>query len=55
MRLDALHPGATLDQLRETTGWAPRLAGDLAATPPPSDEALRLIRVELDPGGAYTA
>jgi glutaconate CoA-transferase, subunit B len=54
MRLDALHPGETLEHVQETIGWEPRLAAALATTPPPSDEELRLIRVELDPGGAYT-
>jgi glutaconate CoA-transferase, subunit B len=54
MRLDSLHPGATLDQIRETIGWEPKLAERVATTPPPTDEELRLIRVELDPGGAYT-
>ena len=54
MRLDSLHPGASLDQARGTIGWEPRLAAELATTPAPTDEELRLIRVELDPGGAYT-
>jgi glutaconate CoA-transferase subunit B len=54
MRLDSLHPGATLARVRETIGWEPRLAADVATTAPPTDEELRLIRVELDPGGAYT-
>jgi glutaconate CoA-transferase subunit B len=55
MRLDSLHPGATVEQVRETIGWQPRLAPDLPTTPAPTDEELRLIRVELDPDGAYTA
>ncbi len=55
MRLDSLHPGATLERVRETIGWEPRIATDLAATPAPTDEELRLIRVELDPGGSYTS
>jgi glutaconate CoA-transferase subunit B len=54
MRLDSLHPGATLDQVRETIGWPPKVAERVASTPPPTEEELRLIRVELDPGGAYT-
>ena len=54
MRLDALHPGATLDEVRATMGWSPRVAEALATTPPPTDEELRLIREELDPEGAYT-
>jgi glutaconate CoA-transferase subunit B len=35
-------------------GWEPTIADDLGETTPPSDEELRLIRQELDPGGAYT-
>jgi glutaconate CoA-transferase subunit B len=54
MRLDSLHPGATLEAVRETMAWEPRVADRLATTPEPSAEELRLIRVELDPGGAYT-
>lgn len=54
MRLDSLHPGASLEQVRETIGWEPRVAQDLGITPPPTADELRLIRVELDPGGAYT-
>jgi glutaconate CoA-transferase subunit B len=55
MRLDSLHPGATLDHVRATIGWQPRVADALATTPAPTAEELRLIREELDPGGAYTS
>ena len=54
MRLDSLHPGATVEQVRDTIGWDVAIAPDLAATEPPSPDELRLIREELDPGGAYT-
>ncbi len=54
MRLDSLHPGATLEQVRDAMAWTPVVAADLAATPPPSPEELHLIRDELDPAGAYT-
>lgn len=53
MRLASLHPGATLEQVRDTIGWQPRVATDLASTPPPSPDELRIIR-DLDPGGVYT-
>jgi glutaconate CoA-transferase, subunit B len=54
MRLDSLHPGATLEQVRETIGWEPKVATPLETTPAPTDDELRLIRDELDPEGAYT-
>jgi acyl CoA:acetate/3-ketoacid CoA transferase beta subunit len=54
MRLDSLHPGASLDEVRATIGWEPRIAGSLATTPAPTRDELRLIREELDPEGAYT-
>ncbi len=54
MRLESLHPGATVEAVRETIGWEIRVADELAATPPPSQEELRLVREELDPGGVYT-
>jgi glutaconate CoA-transferase subunit B len=55
MRLDSLHPGSTLDQVRAAMAWEPRLAPDLARTPAPTDDELRLIRERLDPEGNYTA
>jgi glutaconate CoA-transferase, subunit B len=55
MRLDSLHPGATLEAVRETIGWPVRVSETLASTEPPTEEELRLIRDELDPEGMYTA
>jgi glutaconate CoA-transferase subunit B len=54
MRLDSLHPGATLEAVRETVGWDIKVAEALSATPKPTAEELRLVREELDPGGVYT-
>jgi glutaconate CoA-transferase subunit B len=54
MRLDFLHPGATLDQIRETIAWEPKISSALATTPPPTVDELRLVREELDPAGIYT-
>ncbi|HEV8516532.1 MAG TPA: CoA-transferase [Candidatus Limnocylindrales bacterium] len=54
MRLDTIHPGASLDEVRANTGWEPRFGGSLVETPAPSLEELRLIREELDPAGVYT-
>src|SRR4029078_7138001 len=33
MRLDSLHPGATLERVRETIGWGVRVAGERAGIP----------------------
>lgn len=54
MRLDSLHPGATVDDVRAATAWEVRVADRLADTPAPTAHELRLIREELDPGGFYT-
>jgi glutaconate CoA-transferase subunit B len=54
MRLGSLHPGATVDEARATVGWDLKVAAAVAATPPPTDAELRLIREELDPEGVYT-
>ena len=54
MTLRTLHPAVGLDDVRASMGWDPRIADDLGETPAPTDEELRLIREELDPGGVYT-
>lgn len=54
MRLDTLHPGATLDDVRAASGWEVRVSPELATTTPPNEEELRLMREVLDPDGRYT-
>ncbi|MHB8959952.1 MAG: CoA-transferase subunit beta [Candidatus Limnocylindrales bacterium] len=54
MCLESLHPGATLDEVRATIAWDPKISSELATTPSPTSEELRLVREELDPGGVYT-
>ncbi len=49
MVVESLHPHVTLERVRESLGWDPRLAADLATTPPPSANELALLRNELDP------
>ncbi|MFQ5613876.1 MAG: CoA-transferase [Anaerolineae bacterium] len=55
MQLVSLHPGLSLDEVRAEIGWQIRLPapGHVAQTPPPGEEELRLVRVELDPDGVY--
>jgi glutaconate CoA-transferase subunit B len=54
MRLDAIHPGVTLEQVRSSMGWQPLIADTLVETPAPTPAELNLIREELDPAGVYT-
>jgi glutaconate CoA-transferase, subunit B len=42
--LEALHPGVTLEQAREATGWALEVADDLRTTDPPTEQELALLR-----------
>ncbi len=54
MRLDSLHPGATLDDVGAAIGWRVRVSEQLTDTPPPSAQELQLMREVLDPVGRYT-
>jgi glutaconate CoA-transferase subunit B len=54
MILSSLHPGVGLDEVQADVGWPLKVSPDLATTEPPTAEELRLIREDLDPGGAYS-
>ncbi len=51
--LQSYHPGTTLEQVQEQTGWQLRLAPDCTETLPPSEQELQVIR-ECDPEGVWT-
>jgi glutaconate CoA-transferase subunit B len=48
MRVEAVHPGVSLDQVRENTGFELLTAASLATTEPPAPDELELLRA-LDP------
>jgi glutaconate CoA-transferase subunit B len=59
MVLSSVHPGVTVEEVQAQVGWPLMIttgSGGEApeTTEPPTAEELRLIREELDPGGAYT-
>ncbi len=54
MTLVSLHPGVTLGEVHENMAWEVKVASDLGETTPPTEEELRLIREELDPGGVHS-
>lgn len=51
--LTAIHPGATVEQAVENTGWELIVAKDLQVTEPPTENELRILHEELDPQGIY--
>jgi glutaconate CoA-transferase, subunit B len=54
MKLLALHPGVSADQVRENTGFALAIEADLPTTDPPTENELAVLR-HLDPERLYTA
>ena len=44
LTLTELHPGTSVEQAREATGWDLRVADDLGTTDPPTEEELRVLR-----------
>ena len=44
LTLTQIHPGVSVDQAREQTGWALQVSDDLEETKPPSDDELRELR-----------
>lgn len=49
MRLASLHPGVTVDQVMEATGFDPVIPDEVPYTREPTDQELELIREVLDP------
>jgi len=51
--LSALHPGCSVDQVKQNTGWPIKVCEELTVTEAPKSEELRILREELDPQGIY--
>jgi glutaconate CoA-transferase subunit B len=54
MRVEALHPGVTLRQVQDNTGFELLTAPTIGVTDPPSARELEVLR-EFDPDRLYTA
>jgi acyl CoA:acetate/3-ketoacid CoA transferase beta subunit len=52
MRLRSVHPGVTVEQVVEATGFELAMAADVTTTREPTDEDLHLIREVIDPTGS---
>jgi acyl CoA:acetate/3-ketoacid CoA transferase beta subunit len=51
MRIVSLHPGVSLGQVQEATGFDLAATGEVPCTREPTPEELRLIRTVIDPAG----
>jgi glutaconate CoA-transferase subunit B len=54
MRVESLHPGVTVDDIRANTSFEMLFVEDLPVTPEPTDDELRILREEVDPQGLIT-
>ncbi len=50
MRVKSLHPGKTLEEVRAATGFALETCEPLGHTEEPTEEQLRILRTDVDPG-----
>jgi len=55
MRLRSVHPGVSVDSVREATGFELVVPDDVPETRSPSDDDLRILRDVLDPQGLRDA
>jgi acyl CoA:acetate/3-ketoacid CoA transferase beta subunit len=53
MMIQSVHPGSTLEDILENTGWNVRLAPRIERTKPPTPSELKIIR-KHDPRGFWT-
>lgn len=53
MKLEAIHPGTTVEEVQERTGFELVIPGKVERTKPPTAEELRILR-GLDPDKRYT-
>ena len=54
MILSSYHPGISLDQVKDETGWPLLVADDVHETTPPTEEELTAVR-KYDPNGIWTS
>jgi glutaconate CoA-transferase subunit B len=53
MYLSSYHPGVTIDQAKQNTGWDLKISPNVKETEPPTVEEIRILREELDPQGIF--
>ena len=53
MKLLALNPGATIEQVKENTGFELLMADEIGQNEPPTEKELTILREHVDPDGLY--
>ena len=53
MYLESYHPGVTINQIKQNTGWDLIIAANVKETEKPDLESIRILREELDPKGYF--
>ena len=53
MYLDSCHPGVSVEEVRQNTGWDLKVSPTIRQTEPPTAEELRLLREQIDPRGIF--
>jgi glutaconate CoA-transferase, subunit B len=53
MYLESYHPGVTVEQIKENTGWKLKISPTVRETERPNPELIRILREELDPTGVF--
>ncbi|MHB9755600.1 CoA-transferase subunit beta [Streptomyces sp. BYX5S] len=53
LRLTAVHPGVTVEQVKAATGWDLKVDDHVGTVAPPTAAELRLLREDVDPGRVY--
>jgi glutaconate CoA-transferase, subunit B len=51
-RLRSIHPGVTIEEVREQTGFEIGDDGEIPVTPVPTEEQLELLRTRIDVRGS---
>ncbi len=55
MRLESVHPGVTVEKVKDETGFELIIPSQVSTTVPPTSEELRILREVVDPTGFFLA
>jgi glutaconate CoA-transferase subunit B len=53
MYLASYHPGLSVDQVKQNTGWDLDVSQEITETEPPTFEEIQILRKDLDPTGIF--